>query len=51
MIRRIVAVRGGLPEEGKRRLAQVEALFGETEADPPGSSKQHKLPVVRVKTY
>jgi hypothetical protein len=46
MIRRILAARGVLPEEGKRRLARVEALFGETDADPPGSSKQHKLSIV-----
>jgi Protein of unknown function (DUF3141) len=44
VIRRILAARGGLPEEGKRRLARVEALFGETKADSSGSSKQLKLP-------
>jgi pimeloyl-ACP methyl ester carboxylesterase len=43
MLRRILTARGELSEEGKRRLAHVEALFGETNADLPGSSKQHKL--------
>ncbi len=43
VIRRILAAGGVLPDEGKRRLARVEGLFGETKADSSGSSEQRKL--------
>jgi hypothetical protein len=42
VIRRILAADGVLPDESKRRLARVEGLFGETNADS-GSSEQRKL--------
>jgi hypothetical protein len=41
-IRRILAAGGVLPDEGKRRLARVEGLFGETSSDS-GLSEQRKL--------
>jgi Protein of unknown function (DUF3141) len=41
-IRRILAARGPLPEDGKRRLARIEALFGEPEAEVAHRGKQHR---------
>jgi pimeloyl-ACP methyl ester carboxylesterase len=46
-IRRILAAGGVLPDEGKRRLARVEGLFGETTADSSGSGEQHTLPAAQ----
>jgi hypothetical protein len=42
-IGRILAAGSELPDEGKRRLAQVEALFGKTKIDPTGSGAQREL--------
>jgi hypothetical protein len=42
-IGRILAAGSELPDEGKRRLAQVEALFGKTKIDPTGSGAQGEL--------
>jgi hypothetical protein len=42
-VRRILSARGGLSAESERRLARVEALFRETDADPSGSSKRRSL--------
>ncbi len=46
VIRRILAAGGVLPDEGKRRLARVEGLFGETKTDSSGSGEQRKLPAI-----
>ena len=43
-IRRILAARGGVSDEGKRRLARVEMLFGEITQDSVGSNKQLQPP-------
>jgi hypothetical protein len=44
VIRRILAARGTMSDEAKRRLARVETLFGEITRDSVGSSKQLQLP-------
>ena len=46
VISRILAAGGVLPDEGKRCLARVEGLFGETKADSSGSSEQRKLSAI-----
>jgi hypothetical protein len=43
VIRRTLAAGGELPDEGKRRLARVDALIGETKIDPTGSSARREL--------
>jgi hypothetical protein len=43
-VRRILSARDGLSAESERRLARVEALFGETGADSSGSTKRRNLP-------
>lgn len=47
VIRRILAAGGALPEEGRRRLARVEALFGETKLDSSVTSELRKLPAAQ----
>jgi len=44
-VRRILAARGALPEDSKRRLARIEALFSETKPGKPEPPKQRELPV------
>src|SRR5271166_1292408 len=43
-IGRILAAGGAMPDEEKRRLARVEALFGESKSDPTESGARRRLP-------
>src|SRR5271155_1627835 len=43
-IGRIIAAGGAMPDEGKRRLARVEALFGESKSDPTESGARRRIP-------